>query len=511
MDKAQFSPERRKHEPRGASRLACAFIGASSQFWAISIAAVLLTASVCCTASESRTTLTIKGERYEQIEIKSFDASTITIGFNCGVARIRRTDISPTQMATLERVAGHSLRVPKIRLVPVETATPVPMVTVVVPAAVPLAGVPVTHSPAEMPTPARPADPPRSAGSQPGVPATSSGPHGSAITAATMPQVRQNGAPATQMRRDPASPPVAQDKGNRGFIIAISVYVALMVLIILLHQAHVITVFEDYTDAAFSLGTMIVFAGACVVFAKTTLWVPRAVAGGLAAIGVLCTLKATAASNGGPVRAVLALFGKLIMNSLALGLFFVAFSSSSRRGKNSDESDAEYAARTQKVHESDTVFGLLAIAAVMGLVSLCTRRHEFSSVAGYLGFNRIEGKSPEPPEDFTEDDWEDAPEADDERASHEYRHFQENPRQARREEPRRKEARQEPPEDCYSVLGCSRTDSAEVIKRRYRELAKQYHPDAIGGARLPKDILEFATTKFRTVQDAYETIQRQRA
>ena len=29
----------------------------------------------------------------------------------------------------------------------------------------------------------------------------------------------------------------------------------------------------------------------------------------------------------------------------------------------------------------------------------------------------------------------------------------------------------------YDVLGCSSVDSLEVIKRRYRELSKVYHPD----------------------------------
>ncbi|MGB9625489.1 MAG: DnaJ domain-containing protein, partial [Phycisphaerae bacterium] len=53
--------------------------------------------------------------------------------------------------------------------------------------------------------------------------------------------------------------------------------------------------------------------------------------------------------------------------------------------------------------------------------------------------------------------------------------------------------------DYYEVLGVSRNASEQEIKRAYRKLAKQYHPDRNPGD--PK-----ATEKFKEVQQAYEVL-----
>jgi DnaJ like chaperone protein len=65
-------------------------------------------------------------------------------------------------------------------------------------------------------------------------------------------------------------------------------------------------------------------------------------------------------------------------------------------------------------------------------------------------------------------------------------------------------------EKFYDALGCSRQDSDETIKRRYRHLVQTYHPDKIAGKGLPDEFTQLAQDKFREIQEAYETIKKER-
>lgn len=60
--------------------------------------------------------------------------------------------------------------------------------------------------------------------------------------------------------------------------------------------------------------------------------------------------------------------------------------------------------------------------------------------------------------------------------------------------------------DPYSVLGIPRNASDEEIKKAYRKLSRQYHPDA----NINNPNKAQAEEKFKEVQQAYEQIMRER-
>ena len=62
----------------------------------------------------------------------------------------------------------------------------------------------------------------------------------------------------------------------------------------------------------------------------------------------------------------------------------------------------------------------------------------------------------------------------------------------------------------YAVLGCSRTDSDETIKKKYRKLVMEYHPDRVTAKGLPEEFAKVATEKFREIQEAYDFVMKER-
>lgn len=62
----------------------------------------------------------------------------------------------------------------------------------------------------------------------------------------------------------------------------------------------------------------------------------------------------------------------------------------------------------------------------------------------------------------------------------------------------------------YATLGCSSSDSDETIKKQYRRLVRDYHPDAIAAKGLPEEFVKFSNDKFREIQEAYEAISKER-
>jgi DnaJ like chaperone protein len=63
-------------------------------------------------------------------------------------------------------------------------------------------------------------------------------------------------------------------------------------------------------------------------------------------------------------------------------------------------------------------------------------------------------------------------------------------------------------ESAYAVLGISPNATDDEVKSAYRRMAMKNHPDKV--ATLGPEVQKAAEEKFRQIQDAYETIKRQR-
>ena len=62
----------------------------------------------------------------------------------------------------------------------------------------------------------------------------------------------------------------------------------------------------------------------------------------------------------------------------------------------------------------------------------------------------------------------------------------------------------------YSLLGCTPDASNEEIKKNYRKLVQEYHPDKILSKDLPEEFIRFANEKFKNIQDAYDVVKQAR-
>lgn len=62
----------------------------------------------------------------------------------------------------------------------------------------------------------------------------------------------------------------------------------------------------------------------------------------------------------------------------------------------------------------------------------------------------------------------------------------------------------------YAVLQCTPQDDNSTIKKQYRKLVSEYHPDKIIGKGLPEEFVEFANEKFKEIQEAYDAVSRER-
>lgn len=65
-------------------------------------------------------------------------------------------------------------------------------------------------------------------------------------------------------------------------------------------------------------------------------------------------------------------------------------------------------------------------------------------------------------------------------------------------------------DDAYKALGVSKDSSDAEIKRAYRKLMSQYHPDKLMGQGLPDDMIVMATEQAKEIQLAHDLIKKHR-
>lgn len=65
-------------------------------------------------------------------------------------------------------------------------------------------------------------------------------------------------------------------------------------------------------------------------------------------------------------------------------------------------------------------------------------------------------------------------------------------------------------DDAYKALGVTKDHTDQEIKRAYRKLISQYHPDKLIGQGLPEDMIAMATEKAKEIQLAHDVIKQTR-
>ncbi|RLB95147.1 MAG: hypothetical protein DRH76_08485 [Deltaproteobacteria bacterium] len=62
----------------------------------------------------------------------------------------------------------------------------------------------------------------------------------------------------------------------------------------------------------------------------------------------------------------------------------------------------------------------------------------------------------------------------------------------------------------YTVLGMTAAASDDEVKKSYRALAKEYHPDVVRNKGMGEDFQKFAAEKMRAVNSAYDAVRHER-
>ena len=65
-------------------------------------------------------------------------------------------------------------------------------------------------------------------------------------------------------------------------------------------------------------------------------------------------------------------------------------------------------------------------------------------------------------------------------------------------------------DDAYALLGVNESDDMKTIKKAYKKLVRQYHPDIIASQGKSEEYMQEATAKTQEINQAYEMIEESR-
>jgi DnaJ like chaperone protein len=65
-------------------------------------------------------------------------------------------------------------------------------------------------------------------------------------------------------------------------------------------------------------------------------------------------------------------------------------------------------------------------------------------------------------------------------------------------------------DDSYKILGVDENATDKEVKRAYRKLMSQNHPDKLASKGLPEEMMNLAKEKAQDIQKAYETLRKER-
>ena len=65
-------------------------------------------------------------------------------------------------------------------------------------------------------------------------------------------------------------------------------------------------------------------------------------------------------------------------------------------------------------------------------------------------------------------------------------------------------------ENPYAVIGIAELATDAEVKKAYRNLVKENHPDALTARGVPEEFIEIANKKLAKINKAYDSIQKQR-